>query len=852
MFKIAIRAILLLNFSSIFPQSNFNLDDYSEFLNSNQNLSTQQLMQMHPAGIFKDKVITNGDPLYQDSVNIKYELTNYEKQLLADHGFMVTERISSESFLKMFEDIFHKDLPLFISTDAILYSVHNSYDRILYEMEKYFLYDKLKNLLLKMHDNMDELETIYISDSLMKNCLQDVDLYLSVPLKLLIDETIPYYSENIPKLNQLLSYIESYQVQPVDIFGSEGRLIDFSQFKPRGHYEEIEWMKKYFKAMMWLGRIEIYLANPKAVLSEEDIFVLKRQIADAFLINKLLEISNAEDDYQKIEKTIVAIIGGQDNVTVNNLSFMEQAINLNSITDIWNDDKFFEFQDTLANQSFANQKILSHLLVSNPMSPDSIQPASAFLLFGQRFIIDSYILGSVVFDRIKWYGEKVLRMLPNTQDILFALGNDASAQLLESELDEYHYASNLAALRYLINNFDSEYWSQSVYLGWLNLIKKLNPPQNRENLPEFMQTAAWWQEKMNTQLSSWTELRHDNLLYAKQSYSGIPICSFPYIYVEPYPEFYSALKDYAIKSKTKFEELDNSGITVNNIVAEYFNNLSQFSDTMITITTKELNGEILTEEEMSFLSRFLFFENVNGCAPITRIDGWYTKLFYSFDFAISSLDLMKSDYLVADYHTAPADEMGSPVGWVAHSGTGPINLLVVNVELPGSGLITFCGPAYSYYEYTTVNFKRLTDTEWEDSYLDLAERPDWVNIYLADKNGESRGNGGSLLTEITDLENNELIPLYITASNYPNPFNNSTIIKFSIPGNYTGSLVQIKVFDNLGRLIKQLLEKELPGGNYLISWDGTDDYNKDVASGIYFYNIIVGGRSFTGKMNLIK
>ena len=43
-----------------------------------------------------------------------------------------------------------------------------------------------------------------------------------------------------------------------------------------------------------------------------------------------------------------------------------------------------------------------------------------------------------------------LRILPSTLDILFALGNDASAQLLKNELDIYGYSPNLAALRYLL------------------------------------------------------------------------------------------------------------------------------------------------------------------------------------------------------------------------------------------------------------------------------------------------------------------------------------------------------------------------------------------------------------------
>ena len=75
-----------------------------------------------------------------------------------------------------------------------------------------------------------------------------------------------------------------------------------------------------------------------------------------------------------------------------------------------------------------------------------IQPASAFMLLGQRFVIDSYVTGSVVYDKIEHEGRAVLRMLPSTLDVLFALGNDAAAQLLEDELSQYHYSDILAAL----------------------------------------------------------------------------------------------------------------------------------------------------------------------------------------------------------------------------------------------------------------------------------------------------------------------------------------------------------------------------------------------------------------------
>jgi hypothetical protein len=97
-------------------------------------------------------------------------------------------------------------------------------------------------------------------------------------------------------------------------------------------------------------------------------------------------------------------------------------------------------------------------------------------------------------------------LFPSTLDVLFALGNDASGELLIPELDQYHYSSNLASLRYLVDMHDAAFWDSSIYSLWLNAIRALNPAQDRDSLPLFMQTAAWSRQKMNTQLAAWTEL----------------------------------------------------------------------------------------------------------------------------------------------------------------------------------------------------------------------------------------------------------------------------------------------------------------------------------------------------------
>ncbi|MDP2363742.1 MAG: DUF3160 domain-containing protein, partial [Ignavibacteria bacterium] len=402
-----------------------------------------------------------------------------------------------------------------------------------------------------LHANQNLLFTKYGSNPEMLKMLKDVDVYLTVPLKLFELNASAYYQENTGVIDTILQLIYAEQMEPYPLFSETCKVLDWSQFKPRGHYDvdpNSTWeadLPKYFRVMMWLGRTELYLMAPEqgAGLCPSQTFDdVKRQIVDSYLIKELIDVSNVYADYLEIENTIKIFAGDQDNVTLDNLTYLKNAINFNNANELLDSLSVVEFQDTLKNQSFAYQLILSQILFSNPMSPDSIVPASAFMLFGQRFVIDSYVTASVVYDRI---AGGYCRLFPSLLDVLFSIDNSASAQLLIDELNTYHYSTNLAALRYLIDSYDDDFWSANFYSNWLSIIRKLNPPQDRTNLPPFMQTAAFWQEKMNTQLSSWAELRHDNLLYAKQSYTGGTICSYPYSYVEPFPEFYQSLKGFS-------------------------------------------------------------------------------------------------------------------------------------------------------------------------------------------------------------------------------------------------------------------------------------------------------------------
>jgi Protein of unknown function (DUF3160) len=852
--KISLLFLVIICASRVCPQSGFSLEDYKQFINTHQNMTSGQLLQMHNAGLFKSDLNMNTDSVvYLDSICNKYNLTDYEKQLLKKNGFMASERLLFNSFGEAIRDIYMKDLPIYVSVDAIFHSVHRSYDQILMLAEGEILIKNMKDILTTLHNQLPQLDTLYGSNITMQQSLKDLDIYFGIAKKLLGLNTSFYYSSNNARSDSIMNWINTLQVPFTSLFGEQKHFIDFSQFTPRGHYAEPGNIHKYpdlpnyFKTMMWLGRVEIYLLPPTYHVGANDTSA-QRSVILASLVHKAAKTSSAYDAIQGFDNIIKLFVGESDNVTLFNLEELLYTTGITDPVQLTDTRKLMAFQDSLISKPFAFQRINSQILYSDPTNPDSIVPASSFMLLGQRFIIDSYITAQVVYDRIKYNGVKIRRMLPSTLDVLFGLGNDAAGQLLISELDSYHYSTNLATLRYLINGYDSTFWNSSLFNIWLNGIRQLNPPAQRNMLPQFMTTAAWWQEKMNTQLGSWSELRHDNLLYAKQSYSAI-LCSFPYSYVEPFPGLYNVLKNFGVKLKEITQQLPFPNDYFKNIISQYCDNLSGSCDTLSGIASKELNNISLTNQEKMFLQSMLRY----NADEYYKYDGWYYKMFIDYFYAKDNYEFIKNNFIVADIHTSPTDEGGSMVGWVKHVGTGKINLGVFIVKNTDNVSIAYVGPLYGYYDYTTTNFLRLTDAEWESTYLALSFRPDWVNLYLANQQGLSRGTGGQLFTGIDNENNFAKVPADFTLlQNYPNPFNSTTLIKYSVPIGKSNNQVELIIYDIQGKVVKKLINEKLQSGNYVTRWEGINDNNVKVTSGVYFCRGRIGDKMVTMKMLLLK
>ncbi|MCU7511399.1 MAG: carbohydrate binding domain-containing protein [Bacteroidota bacterium] len=93
------------------------------------------------------------------------------------------------------------------------------------------------------------------------------------------------------------------------------------------------------------------------------------------------------------------------------------------------------------------------------------------------------------------------------------------------------------------------------------------------------------------------------------------------------------------------------------------------------------------------------------------------------------------------------------------------------------------------------------------------------------------------------------IQSYKLEQNYPNPFNGITAAKYYVPFE---SHIKIDVFDALGRRVKSLIDRNQPRGVYTIRWEGKDDNNEDVSSGIYFMSLKSGSFLEIKKLVMLK
>jgi len=353
-----------------------------------------------------------------------------------------------------------------------------------------------------------------------------------------------------------------------------------------------------------------------------------------------------------------------------------------------------------------------------PVTPESLDEVldktKGMRFMGQRFIPDSYMFQHLVFPEVLGYtgtgdtvpftlGETGLgpgRCYPRGLDVMAILGSTQAKTILveQGDTDYNDYNLRFNELKAEFDAFDLSDWNRNLYWGWLYSLRPL-VDKFPEGYPNFMRSQAWEKKELNATLASWTELRHDTILYAKQSYTpvGTSIPANVTGYVEPVPEFYGRL--LALTRMTR-EGLSNFD-ALSTQATQRLVNLENILTRLIEIANKELTNQQLSNEDYWYIKGFA--KTLEGAIIGVEEKGIKTTL-------------------VADVHTHIVE------GKVVEEGVGYVDLLIIACAHSDDSIFLAAGPVLSYYEFKHPMSDRLTDEGWRN-LLDSPARPDitrWI------------------------------------------------------------------------------------------------------------------------------
>jgi hypothetical protein len=664
-----------------------------------------------------------------------FSLSDEQKQLLSANGFVVRSFGMENDIAEPYNYLQDHDIPIFVTSDTLLHLYHILFDQTLKGIEEREFFDTILDLSKTLFDkSIQDYETF--TDPALKEAARRNVGFFGVALSLLqtptdqvnTSENIKTVSYSIPvyvqdNVTAELSFIqahEGYQQSPLFHYKE-----DYSQYKPRGHYTQSEKLKRYFKAMMWYGRIA-FLLRGSDIIQETDaqIATIQACLISTALPSLTIQNEPLENLWERIYVVTAFFVGTADDlIPYDYLTSIKTVFGTQfNATEFTDETKMIDLLGTLA--QLRSPQIYGGTGNVGIQPPYSIEQLSEVLektkgmrFMGQRFIPDSYMFQNLVVpttgpytgDGIPftyWEGQRVM---PRGLDIMVLLDSSRAREILDTEGDTSYefYDRQIENLSQNFSVLNVSEWNRNLYWGWLYALKPLLTVFDTR-YPSFMQTTAWTDKELQTTLASWTELRHDTILYAKQSYTprltavppeGQPVVGF----VEPVPEFYHRLLALTTMTQTGLTDLQ----VINQTETHRLMNLETLLSRVLNISTDELEGHELSESDYGFIRGF--GEQLEGI--ITGVDSQG-----------------KETTIIADVHTDTNSAQA------LEEGVGYVNLIVVAYKTPDGHIIGAAGPVFSYYEFKQPMSERLTDEEWNQLLKNGQQpnRPTWTSSFTAE------------------------------------------------------------------------------------------------------------------------
>ncbi|MDD4801956.1 MAG: DUF3160 domain-containing protein, partial [Syntrophomonas sp.] len=504
----------------------------------------------YPANV---QPVVNSYQISHDLSNVinssRFRFSPQVQELLVKNGFVVDPTSWGEEFFMMYEPNRYDGVPNFVTTDAMLHNYHLFFDNLLERTEKEKLISELKHLnQLMFNTAQQQYNTLQggpwenaarrnLAFFTIGSLLMDPEFKIPAPVQNQVKQELSLIKEHKPGMT--VSPIMNIGQDKVDIAAALKE--DYSQYIPRGHYTHSAELQDYFKTMMWYGRLNFRL-------NSED------ETRSAVLVTLALNSSENQKSWQTIYDPTCFFVGKTDDLgfyEYNNLliQIYGNEIKMSELTD--NNAKWAEFM--AATKNLKPPAVNSIPIFDETIQPDREKEIKGFRFLGQRYTLDGDVFQRLIYREVKENPEGKRRMLPKGLDIPAAMGSKQAYAILQELGDTRYenYPENMDKMRSYIAGLDNPTWTQNLYWSWLYTLLPLTAEPG-EGYPSFMRNQAWYHKELNTYLGSWTELKHDTILYAKQVYAeagGGGENLDDRGYVEPNPQLYARLASLAAMTR---------------------------------------------------------------------------------------------------------------------------------------------------------------------------------------------------------------------------------------------------------------------------------------------------------------
>jgi hypothetical protein len=639
------------------------------------------------------------------------ELTPQAQALLSQNGFVVLPPNPGEfrEFYQIYESYRYEQGNLFVTTDSIYHVYHLIFDKMLRDLERDYFIANLGSLTSAMLSASYQQYQALRGTSLEEPALRNVAFFAVAAQLLGLPDAVPGEATDLVNAElELINAAGGAQISPIwdrpDLAPDDKLIEDYSQYKPRGHYTRSEELKKYFRAMMWYGRLTFRL---------NDAYETRR----ALLLTQVLRSATAADGtpavqlWENIYDPTVFIVGKADDLGYHEYGALMDAI----------------FGANAAPQAFADEAKFAQFMEATKTLPppqinsmwvwiwqDQEQVTKGFRFMGQRFTLDEYIFGQLIWRKVGTQSDP--RALPKGLDFFAAMGSGEAYTILDG-MGETHYANfdtQMTKVKTEVATLGQDSWTQNLYWSWLYALQPIIGVKDTR-YPAFMRTQAWARKDLQTALGSWTELKHDTILYAKQvmaELGGGGAEQPPHGYVEPNPEAYARLLALA--------QMTENGLQARNLLSDLtkmnLDNLIEELTFLKTASEKEMAGTALTEDEYWHI---LYWGGILEQFTLAAAD------------TTGDMDRDLSDQkaaLIADVATGP-----SPTGGLVALEEAIGQPTWIYVILPDQPWRIGIGAVYSYYEFSVPAANRMTDEEWQ-AQIEAGTnppQPDWTSLFIA-------------------------------------------------------------------------------------------------------------------------